>query len=352
MRHYSHRPRAVASSYYAGDIAKLYNFPPADGAGQTIGIIELGGGYTDADLQAYGNARNLPPIKITPVGVDGAANNPADTSGANDEVLLDIELAYEVAPQANFRVYFSPNTDQGFLDAINKAVFDGCHIVSISWGGPENQWNPTSIQNFNNAFKNAANVGVTVLCAAGDNDSGDGEAGNNADFPGTSLYVTCVGGTNTQSSNGIILSETVWNDGNNEGTGGGYSTVFGIPNWQIRDKVRGTQRMIPDISSNADPNSGYNVYLQGQWNVIGGTSSGPPLLAGLVARLNQILGKSLGFLNPILYVANAESFVDITKGNNNSYAAAVGDDPVSGLGRIDGAKLLKNIQWAITNAEK
>lgn len=352
MKNYIYYPRsATPTSYFADDLARLYNFPAGDGAGQTIGFIELGGGYTLGDLDVYAQTLGLPPIKITAVGVDGGANNPNDPSGASGEVMLDIEVAYAVAPAADYRVYFAPNTDQGFMDAVKLAIEDKCDIISISWGGPENSWNTATIAEFEKIFSSAADAGITVLCAAGDNDSGDGETGNHVDYPGSSLHVTCVGGTNTQSVNGKITSEAVWNNGGTQGTGGGYSTLFSIPQYQVRDKVAGTQRMVPDISANADPDTGYNIYLQGQWQVIGGTSSGGPLLAGLVARLNQILGKPLGFLNPILYVANEHSFVDITVGNNDSYKAAAGCDPVSGLGRIDGSKLLRNIQWAITNKE-
>lgn len=351
FKHYTRRPRAVQSSYYAGDIAKMYNWPDADGTGQTIAFIELGGGYSMKDLQTYATRYNLPPIDITAVEIGAAKNNPADPSGASDEVLLDIQTTYGVVPKSNLRVYFAENTDTGFINAIKQAIADKVDIISISWGAPENQWNSQSIKEFNLIFEQACNAEITVLCAAGDNDSGDGELGNNVDFPGSSPFCTCVGGTYTEGQNGQIVKEVVWNNSNNIGTGGGYSIYFGIPNWQIRDKIVGKFRMIPDISSNADPNSGYNIVVNGNWEVVGGTSSGPPLIGGLVARLNQILGKKLGFLNPILYVVNSESFVDITIGNNDSYKAAVGCDPTTGLGRIEGMKLLKNIEWAIDHAE-
>ena len=103
--------------------------------------------------------------KLTSVGVDGASNNPADTSGADYEVVLDIEVISAIAPNANINVYFAPNTDQGFYDAINTAIAEGCGIISISWGGPEADWSSSTLTSYNALFQSASTETVTVLAA-------------------------------------------------------------------------------------------------------------------------------------------------------------------------------------------
>jgi kumamolisin len=117
-------------------LATLYNFPTGlDGTGQKIGIIELGGGYTISDLKMYFTKLGITGTpNVTAVSVDGAVNNPGDTSGDSVEVILDIEIVMAIVPKANIRVYFAPNTDKGFYDAINKAITDNCGVISISWG--------------------------------------------------------------------------------------------------------------------------------------------------------------------------------------------------------------------------
>ena len=123
------------------------------------------------------------------VSVDGAQNQPTgDTSGPDTEVMLDIEVAGAVATGASIVVYFAPNTDAGFLDAINQAVSDTVHkpsVISISWGGPESTWTAQSLQSYNSALQAAAAVGVTVCVACGDSGSTDGvsDGKDHVDFP-------------------------------------------------------------------------------------------------------------------------------------------------------------------------
>jgi kumamolisin len=95
------------------------------------------------------------------------------------------------------------------------------------------------------------------------------------------------------------------------------------------------------VAGDADPESGYNVFVDGQQTVIGGTSAVAPLWAGLLVRMNQSLGKNVGYLNPLLYTSNVESTLhDITVGNNGTYSAGPGWDACTGLGTPDGAALL------------
>lgn len=337
------RPLATApAALTALQVAKAYNFPDSDGAGQRIAIIELGGGFGSADLATYFGQNGLKVPTVNSIPVAGGQNQSDGPNGADGEVLLDIEVAGAIAPGAIFDVYFGPNTDQGFLSAINGAIHGGASIISISWGGPESSWSKSVMTAYDQAFAQARTAGIPVFCAAGDNGSGDGASGQNADFPASSPNVIACGGTRlTIDSAGALANETVWNDNpQSSASGGGYSTLFPKPGYQS-SVVPGSHRGLPDISGNADPNSGYRVYVDGSWMVVGGTSAVAPLLAGLAARLNH-LESSRGWLNDEAY-AHPEAFRDVTSGSNGDYRAGPGWDPASGLGSPDGSKLLAAI---------
>jgi kumamolisin len=346
-------PQAAATSFTPPQLATLYGFPAAaDGAGQTIALIELGGGYKASDLTTYFSGLGIAPPTVIAVGVDGGANTPAgNPDSADGEVLLDIEVAGALAPAATIVVYFAPNTDAGFLDAITTAIHDTTHaptVVSISWGGAESTYTQQSLTNYDAALAEAAMLGVTVTVAAGDDGSTDGETdgAQHVDFPASSPHVLACGGTTLLASGTTIASETVWNDGASGGaTGGGISDVFALPAWQANAGVPPSVnagahvgRGLPDVCADADPQSGYDVIVDGQSTVFGGTSAVAPLWAGLIARLNQLRGKPLGFINPTLY-ANPSALRDITSGNNGAYSARAGWDACSGLGSPNGAAL-------------
>src|SRR5271157_2732931 len=237
---------APSTSFTSLQIAKAYNFPTAvNGKGQTIAIIELGGGFTQSDLNTYFSGLKISPApSVVAVSVDGAQNQPTgDTNGPDTEVMLDIEVAGAVAPGANIVVYFAPNTDAGFLDAINQAALDKVHnpsVISISWGGPESSWTGQSLQSYNSALQAAAALGVTVCVAAGDNGSTDGltDGLDHVDFPSSSPFSLACGGTSLSLSGSSIASEVVWNDLPNGGaTGGGISDTFPLPTWQANANV-------------------------------------------------------------------------------------------------------------------
>jgi kumamolisin len=339
-------------SYTPPQVAEAYQFPAkASGAGETIGILELGGGYRTADLAAYFKGLGLTAPAITAVAVNGGKNAPSKPSSADTEVMLDIEVAASVAPGAKVAVYFAPNTDQGFIDAISTAVHDQANkpgVLSISWGGPETSWTAQGMQALDAACQSAAALGVTITVAAGDNGSSDGGKGNNADFPGTSPHVLCCGGTKLEASGAAIASEVVWNEQaiGDGATGGGVSTVFALPAWQANAKVPKAAasaggRGVPDVAGDADPNTGYTVRVDGENTVVGGTSAVAPLWAGLVAVANAQLGTQVGFLQPVLYAAKAASaFNDITVGNNGAFAAGPGWDACTGLGSPIAGKLI------------
>jgi len=341
-------------------VASLYNFPPGtDGTGQTIAIIELGGGYKQSDLDTYFSGLGLATPSVTAVGVDGGSNSPGQP--ADGEVELDIEVAGAVAPKAAQLVYFAANTDQGFINAIAQAVHTTPPpiVVSISWGQSEDQWSQQSRTSMDSVFADAAALGVTVTVAAGDNGSSDdpnSTSGVHCDFPASSPHVLACGGTSLMSEQNHISSETVWNDGASGGaTGGGISSFFAAPVWQkgLRalptsgEPVGLTMRGVPDVAGDADPDTGYQVRVDGSDTVIGGTSAVAPLWAALLARINAATGKQAGFINPAIY-QNAEDCRDITAGNNGGYAAGPGWDACTGLGSPNGGALSS----LISNAEK
>jgi kumamolisin len=360
----------AAKPMWATQVAKLYGFPKNNGAGETIAILELGGGYTDADLSAYfTRAKIRPAPSVEAVAVDQGSNQPG--GDADGEVLLDIEVAGSIAPGAKIVVYFADNSDRGFLDALTTAAHDTTNepsVISISWGGPEAAWTTQARKAFDGALADAAARGVTVLAAAGDHGAADGGGDGHvyADFPASSPHIVACGGTTLVASRGKIASEVVWNDNDGWATGGGISSAFKVPAYQqdisMPANLNGSGkpgRGVPDIAGNADSASGYIVRVDGRWTVVGGTSAVAPLYAGLIAQLNQALGRPVGALLPALYgipaADRANVFRDITTGNNSvpasqfgpataGYSAAAGWDACTGLGSVHGAALATLLQ--------
>jgi len=347
----------------ASQVASFYKFPAGtDGTGQTIAIIELGGGYTAGDLDSYFSGLGLATPTVTAVGVDSGSNSPGQP--ADGEVELDIEVAGAVAPGATQVVYFAPNTDQGFIDAISQAVHASPTptVVSISWGGPEDSWSPQSRSAMDSAIADAAVLGTTVCVAAGDNGSSDDpktQTGVHCDFPASSPHALACGGTKLVGdvSTFTITSEVVWNElANKEGAGGGgVSEAFtSVPAWQQTagvaqaTGVANPGRGVPDVAGNADPETGYLVVVDGHQQPIGGTSAVAPLWAGLIARLAQATGKKFGLLQPLIYAGvtpgtAVPGFYDIVSGNNGAYKAVPGWDACTGLGSPNGEALLTRL---------
>jgi len=376
--HHFQRPRGVRSAsappgvlYTPLEVASLYNFPAGvTGQGQCIGIIEFGGGYQTSDLDAYFQELGIDSPSVVSVSVLGATNHPTTPlgNGGDDvEVMLDIEVAGGVAPGAQIVVYFAPIYTLGWIRAFKTAIHDSFHnpsVISVSWGGAESTWTRQALRALNEEFKAAAAMGVTICAPAGDNGYTDGLPGSTAhvDFPGSSPYVLCCGGTSLRSTDDTISSEAVWNDGPNpanptSATGGGVSAFFPVPSYQSGANVPpsvnppyNTGRGAPDVAGVADPNTGYKIRVDGVdlWTApppvggpVGGTSAVAPLWAGLIALINEQLGKSVGFINPLLYsqVAEGGGLRDITSGNNGAYKAGTGWDPCTGLGSPDGTTL-------------
>ena len=345
-------------SYTPLQVGQAYGFPEGfDGTGHPIALIELGGGYDETSLGQYFQSLGVPTPAVTAVPVDGGSNTPTgQADGPDGEVQLDIEVAGALAPGAALTVYFAPNTDQGFADAVTDAAHatPTPTAISISWGGPEASWTAQSMQALDAACQDAVALGITVLVAAGDNGSTDGESDgeSHCDFPASSPHVLACGGTRlTVDADGAISAESVWNDGAGGGaTGGGVSTVYPLPAWQTGAGVPpnagggASGRGVPDVAGDADPESGYQVSVDGQSTVVGGTSAVAPLWAALVARLAQQAGHSFGLIQPLLYrgvqagVAQP-GFHDVTTGSNGAYSAGPGWDACTGFGTPDGTSL-------------
>jgi kumamolisin len=349
------RPNAQGgTSYTPVQVAKLYQFPGISAAGQTIG-------YRTADITAYFKTLGLKAPTVTAVSVDKGKNAPTNSNSADGEVMLDIEVAAAVAPGAKIVVYFTPNTDQGFTDAISTAVHDTTNkpsVISISWGGPESTWTQQSMTALDEACQSAAALGISITVAAGDDGSSDGvtTGGNHVDFPASSPHVLACGGTKLVGSGTSISSEVVWNEtASNEGaTGGGVSTFFALPTWQANSKVplagSFAGRGVPDVAGDADPTTGYEVRVDSQTMVIGGTSAVAPLWAGLIALNNAQNKTTAGFLQPTIYTAKAKSaFHDITSGNNGAFSAGPGWDACTGQGSPIGTALVTLLAGAASS---
>ncbi|MFC5865000.1 S53 family serine peptidase [Acidicapsa dinghuensis] len=360
----------VAASFFA----QRYNFPveyngkKLDGAGQSIGIVELGGGYDVKDLQDYFSTVKAPVPNVVPVSA-GADNSPGSSS--DGEVMLDLEVAGTVAPAANLAVYFGTNTGQGFRNAVSAAVHDDqrqIDVISISWGSPEPRGGITQeVLDFNSIFLEAASLGITVCVATGDYGTADNEPANwdrqiHVDYPASDPYVIACGGTQIDQTSG---QDVVWNDNEpfdpdlpDSGgwtTGGGISKCFtDIPNYQknanlpvsIDGNTQG--RGVPDLAMSA---TNYFVQVDQAVYASGGTSAVAPLMAALVALCNQAKNKRSGYLNPVLY-ANPQVFHDVVSGNNTippsasgtdgaqGYSAGQGWDACTGLGTPNGTAIL------------
>ena len=357
-------PRAdAAKPMTPPQVAKLYNFPPnLNGSGQCIAILELGGGFRAKDLTVYFKSLGIKKPNVTAVSVSGGHNEPdGPTKDANGEVMLDIEVAGAVAPGAKIAVYFAPNTDEGFLGALNAAIHDSVRnplVISISWGSAEANWTDQAKSDFDSACADAAAMGITITASAGDHGAPDSddpaEKRANADFPASSPNVLACGGTRLIGNATGISSETVWNSHDGWATGGGVSEFFALPAYQIGVGVPKSSnpggkagRGVPDICGNADSDTGFIVRVDGSSQVIGGTSAVSPLWAGLVAILNSGRPQPVGFITPKLYALKSSSNAlrDITDGDNGvnnvtGYNAMAGWDACTGLGSPHGANLL------------
>ena len=345
------------------DIKKAYGLTAATqtGAGQTLALFELDG-YKASDITAYESYFGLPGVTLQNVLVDGYSG--AAGSGAV-EVTLDIELQIALAPGiSKIIVYEGPNSGSGAIDTYNRIASDNlAKSVSTSWGLAEANAGSSTRSSENTAFQQMAAQGQSIFAASGDSGAYDNGSSLSVDDPASQPYMTGVGGTKltTAGKGGAWSSEATWNGGSiaGGGGGGGISTVWPLPSYQsgfgsTSAKTSTTNRNVPDVSLDADPNNGYAIYVGGGWNIYGGTSCAAPLWSAFTALVNQqrvSAGKAtLGFANPALYAigkgANyTTEFHDIADGSTNLYYPAVaGYDLATGLGTINnGVNLLADL---------
>ena len=359
---------AQAAGTTAADLAQAYSiaslYPGNEGQGVTVGIYELEP-YLVSDITAFQDCyspRRHP--TITAVSVDNADPNAGAGSG---ESALDIEMVLGLAPKADIGVYVGPNAGNGPIDVYSQMVNDdSASVLTTSWGQcePESGLVTTAVEA--TLFEQAAAQGQTFLAASGDEGSEDcnvpGFSGNTTlevDDPASQPWVTGVGGTSLGAL-GPPPSETVWNTGVFEGTtGGGVSTVWTKPSWQLGPGVENgftrandayTQgspcpfssgpgtvscREVPDVSADGDPGTGFASYCSchGGWYQIGGTSMGAPLWASVVALADRSVGSPpgrLGQVDPALYQAGclvSPPFNDVRSGNNQPGGSPPSDPP-------------------------
>ncbi len=338
--------------YTPFEIAGFYDFPPGIGQGECVGLIELQGGALPDDLFVYFTALGVnPPPNVVLVSVDGGMNAPGGLPAADVTVAGSIEMVGGIAPGAKIAVYFAPLTDQGFLDAVNTAIHDTRNnpsVISPAVANPEASLTQQFMTAMDSAFQAAAAMGITVCCLSGDQGSSGGgnDGAANVDFPASSPHALACGGTTVLNS-----GEIVWNDApgvpQSPASGGGISGFFPLPSWQkglqFTTSSAGTpaplfSRGVPDVSANADPITGYNFRVDGQWQTDGGTFAAAALWAGLIARINAARGRRVGFINPHLY-ASPSALRDILQGNNGAYVATQGWDACTGLGSPNGAEV-------------
>ena len=354
---------AVTPAPITGALARsLYSIPTgattSDGMGITVATIQLSG-WNDSNLVTFAKNANLPnPVasgQYQALSVDGASTSNADGGGGDIEFALDQETLLAVAPKANQVAYVAPNTDQGFTDAFNAVANDALTntaglkytALSVSWGQCEPGWSSATLNAMHAAIQNVVAAGVTVFAASGDAGAFDCSMQSRAndslavDFPASDPNVIAVGGLTTNPS---AQTETAWWTPSGQvspgylgqGGGGGQSAHWPRPSWQNGISPLTGGRLVPDISLDADPDSGLAIVAQGSWSQYGGTSLAAPLAAATLTDLQIADGASrtygLGSIALNLYGAPASSFRDTTTGNNGHYPAVLGYDLATGLG--------------------
>jgi kumamolisin len=367
--------KGVPPSWYTpAKLAKHYNFPSAQGDGQTVGILEFGGGFFEQDLEKFCKLTGGAVPVVKPISTDGTPTTTKD--GAEGEVMLDVEIVAGCCPKSTIVLYFANWSEQGWiaaLDAVTQDKENDPGVLSVSWGFAEDAdiWTGQAMTQINESLQEAAYLGITVCVAAGDDGSSDAINDGHAhvDFPSSSPYVLSVGGTTITSHTGTE-GDIVWMEGdglradNGGSTGGGVSSVFPRPDWQANVKIQSVNpgaivgRCLPDIAANADwTASPYLLVVDGKAQPNGGTSAATPLWASLVTLINEHrgAGNRIGYLTPVLYqvqpgagagvTVGTEGCTDVDSGNNTTdaiggYSAGSGYDAVSGWGTPNGQKLM------------
>jgi kumamolisin len=360
--------RGPAGGYAPEAIRAAYGAPARGGAGERVGILEFGGGFTPADFDAYAREFGLSGPPVEEVSVSGAKNDYRGRTGDADvEVALDMDWVRAVAPDAALSMYWVPNVDRGWVDFL-AAVIDAPEaqrptVVSISWGMTEDGLSTSRrYDQTRQLFMQAALLGITFVCASGDAGAADElpdapgfDRQRHVDFPSVVPEVTSVGGTKLLSQSAGFVERT-WNDGDGRGaTGGGFSHFVRVPDWQKKALGRRvvTGRGIPDVAAVASPDPGLSIRVRNAWTAAGGTSVAAPIWAAFLAQANAARTAAsrprLGAANAVLYALGAAAgspFNDVTEGGNGyagveGYEAGKGWDPVTGLGSVNVGRFVR-----------
>ena len=339
------------------EIAALYGLRlEGDVSTQCVGIIALGGGYLQADLDAATAAMQRPPANVVDQSVAGATNAFGGGTLADQEIALDLQILAGLLPKARIVVYFAQNSIQYVADALHQAVWDDVNrpqVLSVSWGSAEKFWTPDARDTVQAALADAVRLNVSVAFAAGDELATAGLTDGKAhvSFPASSPYVlSCGGSAPTLDDGGSIATEAAWNEGF-QGTGGGISDVFPVPDYQsglalppsVNDSA--VRRGVPDVAGAAAKTPGYRIFINGRPTPKDGTSAVTPLWAALIAHANAQRGAPIGLVNPALY-ANAALLRQITQGNNRvdhtgkGYDAGAPWNACTGLGVPNGEDII------------
>lgn len=346
-------PPVNANTRPPKDFRQLYQLPRnATGKGECIGVLEFGGGFSPAKLREYLKIQGIRNTNLVVRSVAGAKNRPLKPTGMltpDAEVYMDLQILAGLAPDAKLVVYFAENSSRGWIEALHAAIFDRKHrpsVLSISWGQAEQDWNPHTILAIEDILKMAAAMGITVCCPSGDRGVFESGRAYTIPYPGSSQHVLSCGGTALEVLSSKRQRESVWNESRTAGvaSGGGFSRLFDLPEFQRSSGVPGKGRGIPDVAANAAAATGYLICFDGITTSLGGTSASTPLWAALIACLNQALGRRVGYLTPLLY-QRKRVLRSIVHGNNKldgrqGYTARKGWDACTGLGSPHGVKLL------------
>jgi hypothetical protein len=342
-RTYSQTADPQAGGYYlASEVAASYDFPQhLIGQGATVGVVMLGGAFSQEDFNAFCKLEDIRPPQVEVISADGTEPSP-DPGRADLEVQTGTQIIAGAAPGARIRIFHAANSEPGFLAAVKRARQDKVDALAITWGNAENTWSPAFRAAMNAELRACARQGISTFAASGDLGAGDGQRAPTTDYPAASPYVTAVGGTR-MLARGDRLEEEAWNS-TDGATGGGQSRTQPRPRYQEELAIPGSGRLVPDIAANADTATGFLVISGGQHLVVGGTSAAAPLYAALAARFVEA-GRPLGFANAWLYAAPRSVFNPVRGGDNGAYAATPhGYNLAVGWGSLNGEALLEALQ--------
>lgn len=368
----AHAQGSTFNGYAPKDLATFYDLGPLyqrgiTGTGQTAAIVSYAD-YSDSVISKFDQTNGLTSSLERVTVKDGTHG--ATLGDGEDETEADIEILQGAAPGAHVLVYEADNSDAGSIALFNQLVSDDrASVISNSWGSWETSYAHGTMSAMHQALEEAAAQGQDLFSASGDAGAYDEAQGSQpgdptklaVDYPASDPWATGVGGTTLQVKNGAYAGEIVWSSGSGgpqqpKGSGGGLSVSFQRPYYQTGPGVDNSHsngmRQVPDVAANADANTGYSLYVHESngsgWGVFGGTSASAPLWAGWAVLANQLAGRPLGFLNPLLYAAGASppyarGYHDVTAGTNLYYPATSGWDFATGWGSFDGQALASAI---------